>query len=45
VRTCRQGIVDYRPNYFSMFLKLKPYGTINKSFVLLPSPALVNSTL
>lgn len=29
VRTCRQGIVDY----FSNFLRLKPYGTIDKCIV------------
>eukprot|EP00882_Tetradesmus_deserticola_P000901 GHRQ01000979.1.p1 GENE.GHRQ01000979.1~~GHRQ01000979.1.p1 ORF type:complete len:416 (+),score=162.30 GHRQ01000979.1:201-1448(+) len=40
VRTCRQGIVDY----FSNFLKLKPYGTINKSVVREVSPGVaINS--
>lgn len=29
VRTCRQGIVDY----FSNFLQLKPYGTIDKCII------------
>jgi uncharacterized protein (TIGR02246 family) len=40
VRTCRQGIVDY----FSNFLKLKPYGTINKSVIREVSPGVaINS--
>lgn len=29
VRTCRQGIVDY----FTNFLQLKPYGTIDKCII------------
>jgi hypothetical protein len=29
VRTCRNGIVDY----FSNFLQLKPYGTIDKCII------------
>jgi hypothetical protein len=29
VRTCRQGIVDY----FSQFLRLKPFGTIDKCII------------